>query len=291
LITIKCKDGDLIYNDYLDVEKTLFCGQTFRWYKDPLNNNGYMGCARSEGTEQDKYIYLQQLDEEVIQASVSKDEFVGFWEIYFDLSTDYTVLEDYAGDDEFIKGCIRDAKGLRVLRQDLWEMLCSFIISQRNNIPKIRGTLEKLAKNYGVEISPYTETSAERSLHFAFPSADVLAGVDLEGLKHNTGCGYRAKYLQSAAQSKLEGCLDGIEDLIYEEQMKRLILIYGVGEKVANCVVLFGLHNRKAFPIDIWIQRIIDRKYKSFSIDRYGDYAGIIQQYMFYYALNHKNEL
>ena len=275
MITVQCKDGLLSYRGFLDVEKTLFCGQAFRWDK---GYEGFHGFARCPETGKDMELCLVFVDMKHVRVFVTRAEFSAFWEDYFDLRSDYEWLHRYIklSGDAFLKKCLDNAVGLRLLRQDFWETLCTFIISQRNNIPKIKSSVARLAGSFGAK--------------GCFPAASDLVDIDPVNLRSLTGCGYRDEYLQDAARAMLDGRFDNIHSLSYVEQKELLKTVKGVGDKVADCTVLFGLHNRNAFPVDVWMQRIIDKEYGSVLPDFDPQYVGLIQQYMFYYALTHKKE-
>jgi N-glycosylase/DNA lyase len=171
-------------------------------------------------------------------------------------------------------------RGIRMLRQDPWEMLITFILSQRKNIPAIRHCVEALCSCYGEPIG-----SAGEPL-FAFPSAERLAAQD-ERCLLDCSLGYRAKYVSAAARLVASGALDlsALAALSDDALMDALLAVPGVGEKVANCVLLFGYHRLGRFPRDVWINRIVENEYDGeFPLERYPGIAGALQQYMFYYA-------
>lgn len=264
-----------IENCSMDVNKTVFCGQSFRWAK--IDAQTVIGKVR------DKVITLKQLGD-TVEISATAEEFRNYWAHYFDVYADFSELEKLADEDKFISKCWEYGKGIHVLHQDLWEMVVSFIISQRNNIPNIKNTIEKLCRHYG-------EDAINEKGVKAFPIPEALVGADELALAELTRCGYRAEYIIEAADFAVRGGLNGLSKEPYEKQLNRLKTVRGIGDKVANCVILFGLHNRRAFPIDIWMQRIIDVKYNGrLDTSKYGEVAGVLQQYMFYYALNHPDE-
>jgi N-glycosylase/DNA lyase len=215
------------------------------------------------------------------QIDCTQREFDAVWRDYFDLGTDYAAIRAGVdpGDAFLVRACDYGA-GIRMLRQEPWEMLVSFIISQRKNIPAIKFCVEALCSRYGEPI----ESNGER--FFAFPSAEKLAQLDEA---HFLACslGYRAKYVLSAARMIASGALDlsAIATLDDAKLFDALLTVSGVGEKVANCVMLFGYHRLDRFPRDVWINRIEAREYGgAFPTERYPDTAGILQQYIFYYA-------
>jgi len=215
------------------------------------------------------------------QIDCTQREFDAVWRDYFDMDTEYAAIRAGVdpGDAFLVRACDYGA-GIRMLRQEPWEMLVSFIISQRKNIPAIKFCVEALCSRYGEPI----ESNGER--FFAFPSAERLAQLDEA---HFLACslGYRAKYVLSAARMIASGALDlsAITALDDAKLFDALLTVSGVGEKVANCVMLFGYHRLDRFPRDVWINRIEAREYGgAFPTERYPDTAGILQQYIFYYA-------
>ncbi len=250
----------------LDMSKTFECGQCFRW------NAGTDGVYR--GVVAGYYAEVSAHDGSVYITSDAPDE---LWLEYFDLSTDYdAVSRDFTG--EYLRKCTEYGRGIRILRQDSWEALCSFIISQCNNISRIKGIVERLCENFGDKL-PNGEC-------YTFPSAERLAVLKPEDLSC-IRAGYRAEYIIAAAQAVESGEIDLAElrACDYRQAIKKLRTIRGVGEKVANCVVLFGLWHMEAFPVDVWMRRALKENFPpDFKPESLGKYAGLAQQYIFYYA-------
>ena len=171
-------------------------------------------------------------------------------------------------------------KGIRIVRQDPWEMLITFIISQNKNIPAIRKSVEKLAEMCGEE-----RVDQSGAAYFAFPTPDALAGLREEQLRE-CGLGYRCRYVREAAAAVADGCLD-LLSLKFQDEYTAMMAqtgLTGVGKKVASCVSLFGLHHLNAFPIDVWIKRILEEQYPNgYPFEEYSPYNGVYQQYMFEY--------
>lgn len=202
----------------------------------------------------------------------SQNEFDKVWRDYFDLNTDYTSVAKIAYGDPYLMAAIEYGRGIRILKQDLWEMIVSFVISQQNNIPRIKATINKLC-------APYDDK---------FPTPYDIAQYSIEYLK-SLGLGYRADYIYRISHDICDGAFDlqKLKMLNYQDAVLYLLKLRGVGIKVANCVALFGLYKTEAFPIDVWIQRIIDKHYNGvFDYKKFGQYAGIIQQYMYFYERN-----
>ena len=171
------------------------------------------------------------------------------------------------------------AGGIRILRQEPWEALCSFIISQNNNIPRIKKIIRALSEKYGEAFTAFGET------YYAFPTPEALSAAGEDELK-SCGTGFRARYILDAAKKVSSGEIDFsvIQSMDDEEAAKYLMTICGVGAKVAACTLLYGFHRTAAFPIDVWIKRVLDKYYPGgIDISSLGAYAGIAQQYLFYY--------
>lgn len=211
----------------------------------------------------------------------TQQEFDDCWAPYFDLTTDYSVFCAAAPqEDLFLREAVRCGEGLRILRQEPWEVLVSFIISQRKNIPAIQKSVEALCRLCGEPLP------AEEPIRYAFPSPARMAALSMEELC-SCSLGYRARYLHEAALMVSEGRLDlaalgALDDAALQEA---LLTIPGVGVKVANCVMLFGYHRLSGFPRDVWINRVIDTVYGGdFPLEPYRGFEGVIQQYLFCYA-------
>ena len=259
-----------IPEDDFDLVKIFECGQCFRWNMD--ENGVYTGVAMGKAAK------LRKENDRVF-ISGSMEDFRNIWYNYFDLDRNYKEIRHGLCIDEYMTKASDYGAGIRILNQDRWETLCSFIISQCNNIPRIKKIVETLCRCFGDKI----ELDGEE--YFSFPDADKIAGLTVEDLAP-LRCGYRAPYILDAARAVSEGRLDleALSEGTMEEAKKGLKSINGVGDKVANCAILFSLHKIDAFPIDVWIKRAIDEHYgKGFDPKIFGEYAGIAQQYMFYY--------
>lgn len=203
-----------------------------------------------------------------------------FWASYFDLGRDYAALRrSLRGQSPYLDEALDFGQGIRVLRQEPWEMLVTFLISQRKSIPAIRTAVEQLARCCG---RPF---SAEGDEGFLFPTPAQLNGLS-EAELAGCGLGYRTRYIRSAAQQAAAGTLDlaALGTLPDGELFDRLLTLDGVGKKVANCVCLFGYGRTAMAPIDVWVQRLIDEEFGGQDpFPSYGQQAGIVQQYLFYY--------
>ncbi|HAN22115.1 MAG: hypothetical protein A2Y15_01465 [Clostridiales bacterium GWF2_36_10] len=254
-----------------DLEQTFDCGQCFRFEKD---NDGFF-----RGIANNRQLVLRQDGDTVTFFDITKEEFNEKWKSYFDLDRDYAKILNELSFDCHVKKACEETSGIRILRQDSWEILCSFIISQNNNIPRIKKIIASLCSLLGEPIIGNI---------YSFPSAEKVFKAGIEGLEPIKS-GFRAKYIFDAAEKVANKIIDleKIQSLNYSEAKKSLMNIKGVGEKVADCVLLFGFGFHEAFPRDVWVNRVIEKHYgKDFSSDCFGKNAGIAQQYLFYYERN-----
>lgn len=261
--------------DDFAVKKIFDCGQCFRW--NEKEDGSYIGVAMGKAAR------VRESGGGII-ISGTKSDFNDVWRDYFDLDRSYKAMRESVCTDDYMRLCSDFGAGIRILRQDRWEALCSFIISQCNNIPRIKGIVERLCEAYGDEID------FEGQKYYSFPSPERIAVLSAEDLAFLRS-GYRAPYIVNAAREIAEGRLDleKVALLPYAESKKRLMELNGVGEKVANCVILFGLRTPSAFPIDTWIKKALREHYPD-GLDTgiFGENAGLAQQYMFYYEREKK---
>ena len=193
------------------------------------------------------------------------------WQRYFDLYTDYQPFFDAieASDDAFLKDAAAYGNGMRILRQSYWESLVSFIISQNNNIPRIKKTIEAFCKKFGDPLEGYGLT------YYGFPGYTTMKNIKLEDLS-DLGLGYRAQYIYNVCTCNF--------DLLAHPTYKNLLTITGIGPKVASCIMLFGRHDLTQCPIDTWMKKILHAVYNdNFDFTPYHGFEGFIQQLMFYY--------
>ncbi len=246
------------------------CGQCFRFSKESddeyrLFAQGRILCIKRQ---EDGWLFLNVDEEEF------KERFVG----YFDLDRDYKAIIQSYSQDENIARAACEGGGIRIFRQDPWETLVSFIISANNNIPRIKKIIESLCTTLGEPCGG----------GYSFPTPESIVNAGVVGLAP-IRAGFRAKYIVDAAQ-KVAGneiSLEYIKTCGYEQALSELKKIKGVGDKVANCVLLFGFGYYNAFPIDVWVKRVISKYYgEGFDPKAFGEYAGIAQQYLFYYERN-----
>ncbi|MBR4951054.1 MAG: DNA glycosylase [Clostridia bacterium] len=243
------------------------CGQCFRFNKISDNEYSLIACGRR--------LNMQKTAEGWLFLDITEEEFCKSFVPYFDLNRDYgSIIKSFSA-DKTITRAAEAAGGIRIFRQDPWETLISFIISQNNNIPRIKKIIESLCALLG----------EEKNGVYSFPTPQSIATAGAEGLAPIKS-GFRAKYIVDAAEKVLNGTVDlnRVAAEGYDAALAELKLIKGVGDKVANCVLLFGFGYYQAFPIDVWVKRVIDNFYNGdFDPTILGEYAGIAQQYLFYY--------
>lgn len=248
------------------------CGQCFRFNEDP--DGSWSGVAYG------RYITLSQKEDTLTVKGITESEFENRYCEFLALRDDYAMIrhdiKEHFKNDETMKKAMEFGDGIRILRQEPWEAVCSFIISQNNNIPRIKKIIEELSRRYGEQLSPGK---------YAFPSAQALVSAGEEEI-FSCKTGFRAKYIYDAARRVASGECDlgAIYNMPTQDAIEYLKRIKGVGLKVASCALLFGFNKTDAFPVDVWVKRIIDEYYNgSLDIPSLGAYAGIAQQYLFYY--------
>lgn len=276
------KDGQVIVAGIKDFNlKHIFeCGQCFRWNKE--KNDSYTGVAMGS------VINIKQENGKLIVENTTIEDFKNIWFDYFDLNRDYSAVKALlAKNDPIMARAVKFGNGIRILNQDEWEILISFIISQNRNIPIIKQNIEKLCKKYGSYIENYKGKN-----YYDFPSPETLSRTTTEEIE---ACkvGYRAKYIQKVAQCIADDkSIYGFQDCSLKEAETYLLNLFGVGPKVAHCIMLFSMQGYDSFPIDVWVQRVMKelygledrKKIKEFAQKKFNQYGGFAQQYLFYYA-------
>lgn len=263
-----------IQNQNFSLSQICESGQCFRL--EPVGVDRYCLIAGK------LYLEMEQKQEE-ISLDCEEREFNLFWSDYFDLGTDYgEIIRSVDEKDSYLRAAVSYGSGIRILRQDLWEMIISFIISQQNNIKRIRKCIRMLCEQYGDRMVSSTGT-----VYYAFPTPEALAGAGTDGL-YACSLGYRSRYIRESARAVTQGIVDlgAVKQMEYEAAKTELMKLCGVGQKVADCICLFALHQTEAFPVDTHIRKVLEHTYpQGFPYDRYGRNAGIMQQYIFYYDL------
>ena len=263
-------------DDDLDLKKIADSGQCFRWKE--LESGCYRVIHRGRSL-----IIRYCPSEMTYELDCTVDEFGELWRDYLDLDENYAMIRRRIDPerDPFLYAASEHEKGIRILRQDPWEALISFIISQNRNIPAIKRSIELLCELAG---EPAADSTGE--VYYAFPTPEAVAELSMDDL---SACrlGYRDSYVSGAARAVVSGELDLSETsslLSCEDKMARLMEIKGIGRKVASCIVLYGFHDMDSFPVDVWVKRILADHYPDgYPFERYSPYNGLCQQYMFAY--------
>ena len=261
---------------YFSAAQTFDCGQCFRFNE---SNGGIEGVAFG------RFIRIEENEEEVRLIGVGESDYREIFERYLGLTEDYGEIREDIGKrmgayGDVIFNAMECASGIRILYQDAWEAVASFIISQNNNIPRIKKIIENMSAGLGEAFVGF-----DGKEHYAFPTAEAVLAAGEAGLAPFK-MGFRARYLIDAARKHLSGEVDfgKIEKSCAQEAQKSLMSICGVGPKVASCALLFGFHKLEFFPIDVWIKRVLAKYYPGgIDISSLGAYAGVAQQYLFYY--------
>lgn len=296
-------DNKVILRDTknLNLKQIFECGQCFRWQK--INDNNYIGVAFG------KVIELYQEGNDIIINNTNKEDFNNIWIKYFDLERDYSKIKIELANDDLLKSSVEYGYGIRLLNQDPFELVISFIISARNSIPVISRTIKKLCENFGRPIE------YKGSTYYTFPTPEEFKKATLEDIQA-TGASFRSKYIydtinniymcELAKRGELNEELDKVNEILEKYDLtkiknmndddchKALQEFMGVGAKVADCIMLFSMEKYSAFPVDVWVKRAMMHFYNAeegslnkiriFARERFGKFSGFAQQYLFYYA-------
>ena len=267
------KNGNIILHNLqsFNLAQTLDCGQAFRF----CESDGVWSAVVFG-----KKIDIAQIGEDIIIYNMKKAEFMENFYGYFTLDIDYDLIKSQLSADENLKSAIDYCGGIRLLRQDKWECLCSFIISQNNNIPRIKGIIERLCENFGEKTKG----------GYTFPSYEKIATLTVEDLSV-LRAGFRAKYIIDASKKCANGEIDFdlLDTAPLDTAREELKKIKGLGNKVADCVLLFSCSRFDAFPRDVWINRVVSELYPNGLPECFGTYGGIAQQYLFHWRRNLEN--
>ncbi len=268
ILSLPCPDG-------FSPEETLFCGQCFRFERQGDTISGAAGA---------RFLSLRHQGERLLLTHC-REEDLPFWETYFDFPTDYTSLKFLFSQDETMARACAFAPGIRILRQEPWEALCSFILSQNNNIRRITGIIARLCQAFGEPIPGAPEGVC------SFPSPQRLASLSPEELAP-LRAGFRAKYVLDAARKVASGQVrfDFLAAAPLPQAREHLMQIYGVGPKVADCALLYGLHRLDAFPVDTWIRKALSRYYPQGFPPEFLPSRGAAQQFLFHYIRHLEKE-
>lgn len=280
------KDNKIILEDIsedFDPQHVFDCGQCFRWLKE--EDDSYTGVV------QGKVVNVKKENDLIIFDNTNKEDFDNIWFDYFDLGRDYSEIKnELKVMDEYLEKASEFGKGIRILQQDGWEMIISFIISANNRIPMIQRAINNLSQKYGKFIGEYRGNK-----YYAFPTPEELSQASVEDIR---ACqtGFRDKYIKSVVDYVNENNENVLfyRRLNTDECIKELMKFNGVGPKVADCIALFGMQKYDTFPVDVWVKRVMEEFYvednvslpkiRQFALEKFGDSAGFAQQYLFYYA-------
>lgn len=264
------------------------CGQCFRWNRQ--SNDNYIGVAYG------KVIEIEKRNEDVIIYNTDEKEFYEIWEDYFDLKREYLKIKEVLGEDSLLKVSVEFGHGIRLLQQQTFELVISFIISANNRIPMIKRAINNISKNFGDAIE------YNGNIYHSFPTIEQLSKASIEELEA-CGTGFRAKYIADTVQKiyesqtkeyKKEYDLEWIKAQNDNDCHEALQLFNGIGPKVADCIMLFSMNKYSAFPVDVWVKRAMQhfylapdvslKKIRDFGRNKFGELSGFAQQYLFYYA-------
>ena len=262
------------------------CGQCFRW--NIQTDGSYTGVFKNN------VLNVKKENNKIIFKGICNDNIIKVINDYFDFDTDYNkIKKELSNVDEYLKESIEFGSGIRILNQDLWETIISFIISANNNIPRIKGIIERISKKYGNEL----EWNNEK--YYTFPTPKQLSKASVEDLRA-LGLGFRDKRVYDTTKIILNNEIS-LKELIEEKDVnilrEKLLTLPGVGPKVADCIMLFGLKRFEVFPIDVWVRRVMNdlyiknddetkvnkREIEKLAMEKYKNLAGLAQQYLFYW--------
>lgn len=300
-LSIEYNDNSVVLKNVkdFDVKQTFECGQSFRWEKE--SDYKYIGIAFGRVLE------VEQIGEDVILHNTSRKDFEDIWYGYFDLDKDYTTIKRELSQDATLRKAIEFGYGIRLLKQEPFELVISFIISARNSIPVISKTIKNISQKWGSKIEYKGKD------YYTFPSVDVLSKVTVEEMRE-IGASFRSKYIVDTTNKIYEAKLikqgnlkvEDSEDFLAKYDLDEIIALdddtchkvlqnyMGVGAKVADCIMLFAMGKHSAFPVDVWVKRAMIHFYNASDAslakirilgrNKFGKFSGFAQQYLFYYT-------
>ena len=283
MMNIIQKDNKIIVHDIRDFNIThIFeCGQCFRWNRE--EDGSYTGVVKN------KVINVLQQKNTVEFNNINTDDY-DIIKNYFDFDTDYETIKNTLNTDEIMAEAIKFGEGIRILNQEEWETMISFMISANNRIPMIKKVIENLSVSFGDYIGNYRGKE-----YFSFPTAERLSAAPVERILE-CKAGFRAPRIKAAATRFLteKDKIYNIKNMSYDEGLAYLKTYKGIGDKVANCILLFSMKHFDTFPVDVWVRRVMQTLYVSketkdadirkFAENKFGKYSGFAQQYLFFYA-------
>lgn len=283
--TVKERNGQVILEnaDSFELPHIFECGQCFRWNREA--DGSYTGVAKG------KILNVQKIGEEIIFNNTNIEDFHKIWFDYFDLGRNYgKIKKRLKKNDQVMEKSTTHGHGIRILKQDEWETLLSFIISANRGISLIKKSIEALSQRYGVSLGEY-----KGKQYFDFPRPEVIASKSINEIKQSH-TGYRAKYIVDTSVIVAAKQIDifKLRNLSTQDARVELIRFPGIGPKVSDCILLFSMDKTDAFPIDVWVKRVVEYFYlpegtgmkeiQEFAKEQFGQFGGFAQQYLFYYA-------
>ncbi|ADL52662.1 DNA-3-methyladenine glycosylase family protein [Clostridium cellulovorans] len=279
---IEIKDDKVIVKDVVNfqLDHVFKCGQCFRW--DETESGTYIGVAFG------KVIEVEKQEADLIIHNTSEEDFNRIWLNYFDLSRNYSDIKAVLSEDPLLNKAVVFGEGIRLLKQDPFEMMISFIISANNRIPMIKKEINLISKKWGQKLTYKGKD------YYAFPSIEALNSASEEEIE-KCGVGFRAKYIKDTVarindNNNIDQMISGTDDQCHE-MLKEYM---GIGPKVADCIMLFSMGKYSAFPVDVWVKRAMQhfylapdvslKKIRDFGRDKFKELSGFAQQYLFYYA-------
>lgn len=271
-----------------ELDHVFECGQCFRWNK--TETGSFIGVAFG------RVIEVEKQGNDLVIYNTNEKDFNNIWLEYFDLNRDYTKIKEELSKDELLKKSVDFGKGIRILKQEHFELLISFIISSNNRIPMIKRAIATISEKWGEKIK-YKD-----KVYYSFPTIEKLYDKTIEDFE-KCSTGFRAKYIANTCENvyKNNGILEHIFSLSDDECHTELQKFTGVGPKVADCIMLFSMQKYSAFPVDVWVKRAMMhfyvapdvslKKIREFGRDKFGNLSGFAQQYLFYYARENNIEV
>lgn len=266
-----------------DPEHIFECGQAFRWEREL--DGSYTVVAHG------RVINVSKFNDNITINNTSEEDFENIWYHYFDLETDYEKIQETFNDDEVMKSAIEYGDGIRILNQDPFETTISFIISANNRIPQIKKSIDLICKNYGEFIQVFNGKE-----YFAFPTPERLSKVPVEEMREICRVGFRDARIVGVSNLVHENKFDleKFMEIPRDEIREKLTELPGIGPKIADCITLFAFNKKDSFPVDVWIKRVMEALYFKEIVnknkvgelgrEKFGEYAGVAQQYLFYYG-------
>lgn len=287
-VNIKDEGDRLVLDQASFVPSHIFeCGQCFNFQKE--EDESYTAIFMG------KIINVKEEEGKIALRNISLADFYDLFYDYFDMGTDYEKIKaDLSKDPTLAKACDY-GKGIRILNQEAFETIISFIISANNQIPRIKNSIRIISERYGTYIGDYKGRS-----YYSFPEPEVLASAKVEDLREYARVGFRDQRIVDTSKIIADGYLNFEEDqkLSTKDLGEKLIALPGIGPKVASCILLFAYHRREVFPVDVWIKRVMEelfikkevpkKQIASYADQYFGDLAGYAQQYLFYYGREEK---